>query len=543
MSLVDQILEARSINGADREAFLNPDYDAVKHDPFLLPDMDKAVDRLVVALERQERIVIYGDYDVDGITATALLLDAFASFGYQNVSYHLPNRFTEGYGMHKDVVRRLHQQGCDLIVTVDNGSLCFEEIDLASSLGIDTIVTDHHNVGDYPPDCVAAVNPRYETNRYPFTALAGVGVAFKLVQAMQTRMAGLPDGHEKWLLDLVALGTVCDIVSLTDENRAYVYWGLQVLAKGRRVGLRELMKRVDVWGSKVNTQSLGFLLGPRLNAAGRMKTADIALEAVVESDASSARVKVEALDLINTERRRSQDEIYDEAVIMAQAMAGDDVLVVAGEGWNSGIVGIVASKLVERFNKPTYVLAIEDGVARGSARGFGGFDVAAAIKYCQDVITKGGGHSAAAGVTLNSARVEDFRRGVNEYYQETGITIDESTAVPKYDLEVESFVELTDEEVSALDRLEPFGMGNPEPVLKATGVKVVAVKFMGSEGKHARITVADGDSRMFSVVGFGIADNLTVDVGQYVTLYFTPLINEWNSRRNVEGRYLYATAD
>lgn len=540
MSLLEEILKARGIEGEEVERFLNPDYDAAKHDSFLLPDMSKAVDRLIAAREKQEKVVIYGDYDVDGITATAVLLDAFNSFGFKNVSYHLPNRFTEGYGMHKDVVRRLHQEGCNLIVTVDNGSLCFEEIDLANELGIDTIVTDHHNVGDVPPNAVAAVNPRYETNRYPFTSLAGVGVAFKLVQALQQKLPGLPLGHEKWLLDLVALGTVCDIVPLTDENRAYVFWGMKVLSKGRRAGLKELMKKTDLWGEKVDTQALGFRLGPRLNAAGRMKTADLALQAVIEADSNAARLKVETLDLINSERKRAQEQIYEEACLIAEKYEADPVLVVAGEGWNSGIVGIVASKLVEKYNKPTYVLAIEDDLAKGSARGYADFSVADAIKHCSDVIIKGGGHKAAAGVTLEAGKVEDFRLSVNAYFAQTGMSPDLGVIEPQIDIELDTFGRLTDESVTALDALEPCGAGNPEPVLKISQVKVVAIKLMGSDAKHARISVADNFGHSFSVVGFNIADSLTFDVGDFIYLYFRPLVNEWRSRRTVEGRYIHA---
>ncbi len=242
MTLFEKILSARGLRlRADREVFLHPDYAAVKHDPFLLPDMRAAVDRLKRARDKQEKIVIYGDYDIDGLSATALLLDAFASFGFEHVDAFIPNRFVEGYGMTIGAVDKVNAMGADLIVTVDCGSLCHAEIAYASELGMDTVVTDHHNVAETPPPSVAAVNPKFPGHTYPFRDLCGAGVAFKLVQALQTELEGLPEGQEKWLLDLVALGTVCDIVTLEDENRANVYWGLEVLKKQRRTGLKALM--------------------------------------------------------------------------------------------------------------------------------------------------------------------------------------------------------------------------------------------------------------------------------------------------------------
>ena len=274
MALFERILTARGLTTRTaREAFLQPDYAAVKHDPFLLPDMDKAVARLKQAHAAGEKIVIYGDYDIDGLSATALLLDAFGKFGFEDVDAFIPNRFIEGYGMTMGAVDKVRNMGAGLIVTVDTGSLCHAEIEYASSLGIDTVVTDHHNVAETPPPSVAAVNPKFPGHSYPFRDLCGAGVAFKLVQALQTELDGLPDGYEKWLLDLVALGTVCDIVTLADENRANVYWGLQVLKKQQRPGLKALMAVAGIEPEQVNARHLGFGLGPRMNAAGRLETA------------------------------------------------------------------------------------------------------------------------------------------------------------------------------------------------------------------------------------------------------------------------------
>ena len=357
MTLFEKILSARGLRlRADRDVFLHPDYAAVKHDPFLLPDMRAAVDRLKRARDKQEKIVIYGDYDIDGLSATALLLDAFASFGFEQVDAFIPNRFVEGYGMTIGAVDKVKAMGADLIVTVDCGSLCHAEIAYASELGMDTVVTDHHNVAETPPPSIAAVNPKFPGHTYPFRDLCGAGVAFKLVQALQTELEGLPEGYEKWLLDLVALGTVCDIVTLEDENRANVYWGLEVLKKQRRTGLKALMAVSGVEPKTVNARSLGFGLGPRMNAAGRLETAQHALDMLVAADGETALTASERLEMLNQKRRGIQDEIFEQACEQAEQLLGYPVLVVNAPDSNHGVLGIVASKLVERYKRPTCII-------------------------------------------------------------------------------------------------------------------------------------------------------------------------------------------
>jgi single-stranded-DNA-specific exonuclease len=355
-NLFEEILKARGLlTQEQRDAFLNPSYDA-RHDPFLLPDMRSAVDRLKAARAGHEHITIYGDYDIDGLTATTVLLDAFESFGFEHVDAFIPNRFVEGYGLTVDAVERIAATGAQLIVTVDCGSLSFEPIARANELGVDVIVTDHHNVADEQPPAVAVINPKRPDHSYPFIDLAGVGVAFKLVQALQTELDGLEAGQEKWLLDLVALGTVCDVVTLVDENRANVFWGLKVLARTRRPGLKALMAVARVEPHKLNSRSLGFALGPRMNAAGRLETAQIALDMLTAKDSMQAFEKAQELDALNVARRAEQDQIYKEAIEQAKDYLRDDVLVVSSPNWNHGIVGIVAAKLLEKFKKPAFVL-------------------------------------------------------------------------------------------------------------------------------------------------------------------------------------------
>ena len=540
MTLFEQILAARGLSDASvRQAFLSPDYAATKYDPFLLSEMDKAVERLVLARQKQEKIVIYGDYDIDGLSATALLLDAFHSFGFQHLDAFIPNRFVEGYGMTIGAVNKVCDMGAQLIVTVDCGSLCHTEIAYAADLGIDTVVTDHHNIAPTRPPAVATVNPKYADHEYPFRDLCGAGVAFKLVQALQTRLDGLPDGYEKWLLDLVALGTVCDIVTLADENRANVYWGLEVLKRQRRTGLKALMAVSGIEPGTVNARHLGFGLGPRMNAAGRLDTAQHSLDMLIATDGIEALAASEKLEAFNVERRSIQDEIFKQACEQADGMADDRVLVVASEGWNHGVIGIVASKLVETYKKPVFIIGIRGDTATGSARSFGNFSAADAVRAADDIILRGGGHSAAAGVTLEAAQIPAFRRRVNEFYDSLNLTDQVQFLQPSADVEIKDFTEITEELVEQIARMEPFGNGNPEPILKIARAVVVSARRMGANGQHVKMTLRDADGKTLQMLAFNAPESFFREPGDEIAVWFQPNINEWNGARIVEGRLLH----
>ena len=540
MTLFERILTARGLTTrAARQAFLQPDYAAVKHDPFLLPDMKKAVARLKQAREQGEKIVIYGDYDIDGLSATALLLDAFGKFGFEDVDTFIPNRFVEGYGMTMGAVDKVRDMGADLIVTVDTGSLCHAEIAYATSLGIDTVVTDHHNVAETPPPSVAAVNPKFSGHSYPFRDLCGAGVAFKLVQALQTELDGLPDGYEKWLLDLVALGTVCDIVTLADENRANVYWGLEVLKKQQRPGLKALMAVAGIEPEQVNARHLGFGLGPRMNAAGRLETAQYALDMLVAHDGLAALEASEKLEELNVKRRSIQDAIFEEACMQAEKLANDRVLVVSSDGWNHGVIGIVASKLVEKYKRPVFIIGERGEEATGSARSFGDFSAADAVRAADDIIIKGGGHGAAAGVTLETEKISDFRRRVNEFYDSLQLTNQERYLLPRADVEIDDFSEIDEELVENLAKMEPFGNGNPEPVLKITMANVLSVRRMGADGQHVKLALRDKNGTVLQMLAFSAPEEFFRDPGDEVAAWFQPTINEWQGVRTVEGRLLH----
>jgi single-stranded-DNA-specific exonuclease len=605
MSLFEKILSARGITPELRAVFLSPSYDS-RHDPFLLPDMKPAVERLVKARETQESITIYGDYDIDGLTATTLLIDAFGSFGFKNVTAFIPNRFVEGYGLTIDAIEKIAADGANLIVTVDCGSLSHKEIDRANELGVDVIVTDHHNVAKEQPRAIAVVNPKRildiypekyidfilqkpgtarskagDTARtdssseplsaaelaeaqtssprqasaeesvgsveassqavpgsknealYPFLDLPGVGVAFKLVQALQTRLEGLPEGQEKWLLDLVALGTVCDVVTLRDENRMHVFWGLKVLSQTRRPGLKALMAVAGVRPETVNARSLGFGLGPRMNASGRMETAQYALDMLNETDPMEALRLARQLDDMNKARRAEQDEIFKETKLQAQEFVNDPVLVVSGKGWNHGIVGIVAAKLLETYQKPTYVLEEMGEEAKGSARSYGDFSAADAIRAADDIITKGGGHKLAAGVTLPTKNIEAFRKRVNDYYRSLKLSNQAALLLPQADTDA-LLHELHESLVDEIAQLEPFGNGNPQPILKTTNVLVKNQRRMGDSGQHVKLTI-EHEQKTVDMLAFNALPHFFVEPGERVTVWYTVDMNEWQGRRSVEG--------
>lgn len=556
MELFEAILASRGLAGDERDAFLNPVYE-MKHDPFLLPDMEKAVQRLVAAREKQQRITIYGDYDIDGLTATTLLLDALESLGFQNVDAFIPNRFVEGYGLTVDAIEQIVNKGAQLIITVDCGSLSEKEIIRAGELGADVIVTDHHNVAPVQPPAVAVINPKrlladypeeyhayvlkadskMQGKIYPFLDLAGVGVAFKLVQALLTKIGGLEGGREKWLLDLVALGTVCDVVNLTNENRTNVYWGLKVLAKTRRPGLKALMAVAGVTPENLSAKSLGFGLGPRMNAAGRLETAQHSLDLLRAKKSMDAFDLAQKLDVFNTTRKKDQERIFNEAVLQAERFKSDNVLVVSSENWSHGIIGIVAAKLMERYAKPTFVLEEMGDEAKGSARSYGDFSAAEAIRAADDIITKGGGHKFAAGVTLPVDSIVAFRSRVNEYYRTQKLFNQQSLLLPMEDV-VTSLENVSEELIYHISALEPFGNGNPEPILSSQNLRVFYRKSMGADEQHIKLGLQDIGGQKIYMIAFNAPEHFFVETGERVTVWYRPTLNEWQGRRSVEGYLL-----
>ena len=534
--IIERILENRGVLKENREAFLNPDYNN-QHDPFLLPDMEKAVERLLRAYKKQEKITIYGDYDVDGVSAATIILDAFEKFGFKNVDYFLPDRFKDGYGMNERGVKLLTERGTNLILTVDCGSLNHAEIDFAKGFGIDTIVTDHHNIAEVQPNAVAVVNPRRPENQYPQAEkFAGVGVAFKLVQALQTKLDGLPLGQEKWLLDMVALGTVCDIMPQTVENRQNTFWGLKVMKKTRRNGLKSMLAYAGI--DKPNSSTLGFVLGPRINSAGRLETAEKALELMIEKDSFKALEKAKYLDELNKKRRKLQSDALEIAIQKAKDFENDKVLVIADKNFNDGVIGIVASGLMEKFKKPVFVISIDDEIAKGSARSFGGFSASQAVDKAREIIIKGGGHDAAAGVTLPTSKIDEFRKIVNEFYNSLNLENQLKYLLPKVDIQLEDFSPISLYLFEKITKLEPFGNGNEEPTFEIKNARVVARQEMGEQKQHLKLTLTDGKNEI-KMLKFNAPEEFFAEIGEEINVVFSLGLNEWQGQKNVEGQILH----
>ena len=536
--VIEQLLKARGLSDkALRQAFCAPDYEASKHDPFLLPDMSKAVARLVKAKKNNELVYIYGDYDIDGLTATTLLLDAFEDFGIKCEAY-IPNRFTDGYGLSKTAMRELAKRGAKLVVTVDCGSLSHTEIQLAGELGMEVIVTDHHSVAETMPPAVATINPKRPGHKYPFIDLAGVGVAFKLVQALQQKTDGLALGQEKWLLDLVALGTVCDVVQLVDENRTNVFWGLQVLKRTRRPGLAALMSVAGIANDKINARALGYGLGPRLNAAGRLETAELALELLTTTDKMRAAEIAYELDAMNLKRRSDQDKITKQALLQAAEFAADPVLVLSHQDWSHGIIGIVAAKILEAQHKPTFILQELGAESKGSARSYGDFSAVDAIRFAEKWLIKGGGHKLAAGVTLKTENIPNFRQAVNDFYAQQGLKDQLKHFEPQADAFVDDISELNHELMGLLKTLEPFGHGNAEPVFYLERAVIHRRQALGKDATHLKLEVGDKRGNRLHMIGFGMAEKHSHDVGEEISVWFKLIENEWNGNVKLEGQLI-----
>ena len=536
--IISRLRAARGLEKDDVfQAFIEPDYVRNSHDPFLLPDMDKAVERLVRAAKSREQVYIYGDYDIDGLTATTLLLDAFASFGMQCEAF-IPNRFVDGYGLSARAMEELAAKGAKLIVTVDCGSLSHKEITQANKLGMDVIVTDHHSVAETMPPAVAVINPKRPGHKYPFIDLAGVGVAFKLVQALQTKLEGLPAGQEKWLLDLVALGTVCDVVQLLGENRTLVHWGLKVMQKTRRLGLRALVQVAGLELGKINARSLGYVLGPHLNAAGRLETAELSLQLLTTHDALRAAEIAYKLRDLNLARRNEQNRITKAAMEQAHAFATDNVLVLSASDWSHGIIGIVAAKVMEAVHKPTFILQEIGEESKGSARSYGDFSAVEAIRAAEEHLIKGGGHKLAAGVTLKTSNISAFRQALNDHYRTLGLKDQSRFFAPKADADIEDITELSLELLEFIKLLEPFGHGNPEPVFCLPRAVIHQRQVVGRDGGHLKMEVGDRAGNRLPLIGFGMAGDNQSDIGDEVAIWFRLNENEWNGRVTLQGQVI-----
>lgn len=516
------------------EEFLSPSL-ADTHDPFLLKDIDKALDRIGQAIDRKESIWVYGDYDADGITATAILKSAF-DFLSVPVQTYIPHRLNEGYGLSIEALKSIAERGADLIITVDNGSTAVEEIKAAVGLGIDVIVTDHHELGPERPPAHALINPKQPDCEYPFKHLCAAGVAFKLAHALLKKRGGEADGAREFLkslLDFVAVGTVADIVPLVGENRSFVAHGLRALGRQCRPGLQSLFEIIGIEPAKVGTQAISFKIAPRLNAAGRTDHAEYALELLLTDDPRQARELAGLLDRFNEDRRRIEFDITEEAFSLIDESQDAPVIVIGGEGWHLGVVGIVASRILERYYRPVIVLGIDGEWAKGSARSIGGYDIRAGLEACRDHLEQFGGHTMAAGLRLKSSSVDEFRRSIQDHARSV---LNEGDLVPRLTIDASATHEdLTEENASTFERLEPFGLDNRKPMLAIDGLNLIE-EPRTLKGKHLKLRLAGPDGRSIWAIGFSLADRVGELQKRHrkLRLAATPFINRWGGRDRLE---------
>lgn len=469
----------------DVEEFFENDFSFC--DPYLIVDMEKCVDRINLALEKGERICVFGDYDADGVTATALMYSYLSNKG-ADVMYYIPDRVTEGYGMNCSAIDKLHEQGVKLIVTVDNGISAIEEIDYANSLGIETVVTDHHQVGETLPNAVAVVDPHREDCNVHFKEWAGVGVAFKVVCALEK--GDYFDVLNEYA-DIIAVGTVADVVDLKDENRAIVKYGVAKINSNPCNGINALRQVAGVGERTLNAVSVTYSLAPRINAAGRMESATTALKLLLCDNLVDALDIAEKVDMCNRERHTSENEIMEAAVKHIesnQKLKYSKVIVVCGENWHHGVIGIVAARITEKYGKPSIVITFDGDEGTGSARSIDGFSVYDAIKYCDEYLTHFGGHTMAAGLGLKRENVTAFFNKINEYANNI------PDAVPTLTLDCKlnpAYINAT--LVESLEGLEPFGAGNPQPLFGIFGVRLSQIKPVGEGNRHLRLGFNKGN--------------------------------------------------
>lgn len=525
-NLLASILIRKNIT-TDEEVnkFLNPtrmDF----YNPFLLPDMEKAVDRITKAVENKENITIYGDYDVDGITSITLLKNFFANSNI-DVKTYIPNRLEEGYGLNKDAIREISYSETKLIITVDCGITGIQEIEYAKKIGIDVIVTDHHEPGEEIPNCIAVIDAKRKDSKYPFNQLAGCGVAFKLMQALATKWK-LPEKEYLKFLDIAAIGTISDIVPLIDENRVIAKLGLMLVERTNNIGLKTL---IDLCGfKKIDSTMVSFGLSPRINACGRLGHADEALELFLANDKNTTTKLAKKMNEYNTARQQVERKIYDEAVKEIIKEKDKPAIVLGKEGWHHGVAGIVSSKITDEYFKPSILICFEGDEGKGSGRSIPGFDLHEALMECSTYLEKFGGHSMAVGITIKKDKFKEFKKVFTEYAESKNI----SDIVPI--INIERKVELKDVDIKSvkeLQKLEPFGEQNKMPLFLIENLKIVSIRSL-SEGKHLKILLKQ-DNFFIDAIGFNMGD-LTEQykIEDKVDIVGTIDINVFNGNENVQ---------
>lgn len=521
------IVNRHVVNDEDVRIFITPTRDDF-HNPFLFKGMDIAVDRIIKAINNKEKILIYGDYDVDGITSTTVLKKYLMDRGIP-VDTYIPNRLHEGYGLNKKAIDTIKERNIDLIITVDCGISAIEEVDYAVRLGMDIIVTDHHEVGEKLPNALAVIDAKRKDNTYPFRALAGVGVVFKLIQALSIKLEIKPEEYLKYL-DLVCVGTISDIVPLEGENRTIAKLGLMLIKVTRNLGLRELIKSSGY--KEIDSNTISFGVAPRINACGRMGHEEEALKLFLAEDLESATKITKELNEYNTLRQSTEKAIYEEAVqqIEKNHLDENNSIVLGGKGWHHGVIGIVSSKVTDKYYKPSILLSFEDDIAKGSGRSVPGFDLYEGLTKCEDLLEKYGGHSMAVGLTLKKENLEKFKERFEQIAKEKNIK--ELVPIIYIDDELK-LKDINMELVKSLSILEPFGEANKVPLFLIRNLKIDSIRAL-SEGRHLKLTLRD-ENFVINAIGFELgylAEEYRI--GDRIDVVGTLEINSFNGFSSIQ---------
>lgn len=527
-TLVANILVNRNITQKDKiEVFLNPNRNDF-YSPYLLNDMEKAVNRIQKAIQEHEKVVIYGDYDVDGITSITVLKRFLAEQQLQ-ADYYVPDRLEEGYGLNKKAMEHLVKKGYQLMITVDCGITAMEEVDYATELGMETIVTDHHEPLDTIPKALAVVNPKRKDSTYPFQGLAGVGVVFKLIQAISEKL-GLPEKAYLKYLDLVCIGTISDIVPLIDENRVITKLGLKLVAVTKNIGLRELIKSIKL--KKIDSTSISFGVAPRMNACGRMGKADEAIELFLTENVAEAHEITEKLNRYNSNRQIIEKRIFQEAMdrIAKDHIDQENSIVLGGENWHHGVIGIVSSKITETFYKPSILICFDGEEGKGSGRSIMGFDLHKALCESSAYLDKFGGHEMAVGLSLQRKNFEPFKKKFQEIIEVSNIQ--EMLPVIKIDADLD-LKKISLQTVEELMQLEPFGEQNKVPIFGFKNLKIDAIRSL-SDGKHLKLSLKYSNGWL-DAIGFNMGELVEqYRIGDKVDVVGTLEINQFRDRKNLQ---------
>lgn len=526
-NLLASILVNRGIiDGEKINVFLNPTRKDF-YNPFLMPDMEIAVKRIVKAIENKEKIIIYGDYDADGITSITVLKKYLNEIGLKTGEY-IPNRLNEGYGLNKDAISKIYNDGYKLMITVDCGISGLEEVDYANSLGMEIIITDHHEPAEKLPEAIAVIDAKRKDNKYPFNQLAGVGVVFKLIQAISTELKLEEKEYLKYL-DLVCIGTISDIVPLVDENRVIAKLGLKLIEKTKNIGLKTLLNIADL--KKIDSNAISFGVAPRINACGRMGFQEEALQLFLTEDSGEATKIAKRLVQFNQERQAKEKQIFEEVIEKIEKDDKDKkCIVLAEENWHHGVIGIVASKITEIYYKPSILICLEGDKGKGSGRSVPGFDLYTALTKCSDYIEKFGGHSMAIGITIKKENFEKLKEAIEKYAQESNI----SDIMPIINIDKEiNLKNINIEEVKSLELLEPFGEGNKMPLFLLRNLKIDSIRAL-SGGKHLKLTLKQ-DNNIVDAIGFNMGDlSKEYLLGDKVDVVGTIEINSFGNKENIQ---------